>query len=326
MTMLPGCGCGWWDCDNGGAGLAEYLITGGCGFVGSHLCDALLASGAGVVVLDNLTTGRTGNLPAGVRLIEGDVSDPAAVAAAIDGKDGVFHLAGIASVDYCNTHWREGHLTNQTGTVTVFEAAKRAGGVPVVYTSSAAIYGDAGAGPIGEDRVPAPQTAYGADKLGSELHGRIAHLVHGVPAVGLRPFNIYGPRQDPSSAYSGVISIFNDRIGKRQPVMVFGDGRQTRDFVYVGDVVAVLVAAMRRAPEVAGSVFNICTGRATTLLDLIATLARLHGTEAVVTHAAPRLGDIRHSVGNPARTATRLGVAPDVGLEAGLKRLMEERP
>jgi UDP-glucose 4-epimerase len=146
--------------------------------------------------------------------------------------------------------------------------------------------------------------------------------VHGVPTVGLRPFNIYGPRQDPSSAYSGVISIFNNRLGQGLPVTVFGDGMQTRDFVYVADVVRFLLAGMARAPEVAGQVFNICTGRTTTLLGLIDTLARLHGVQAVVQHAEPRVGDIRESLGDPARARGMLGVTADVRLDDGLSRLL----
>jgi UDP-glucose 4-epimerase len=303
--------------------MAEYLITGGCGFVGSHLADALLARGDGVIVLDNMSTGKRTNLASEVRVIKGDVSDPGIVAQAVAGCAGVFHLAGIASVAYCNEHWREGHLTNQTGTVTVFEAAARAGRVPVVYTSSAAVYGDAGEGAVDEARVPRPQTPYGVDKLGSELHGRIAMGVHGLPTVGLRPFNIYGPRQDPSSAYSGVISIFNSRLAQGLPVTVFGDGLQTRDFVFVADVVRFLLAAMARAPQAAGEVFNICTGRTTTLLALIDTLARLHGRVPVVQHGDPRVGDIRESLGDPNRARAVLGVTAEVTLEDGLAALLQ---
>lgn len=302
--------------------MAEYLITGGCGFVGSHLADALLRRGDAVVVLDNMSTGKRSNLDPAVRVIEGSVADPEAVAAAIRGCAGVFHLAGIASVAYCNEHWREGHLTNQTGTVTVFEAATRAGRIPVVYTSSAAVYGDAGAGSIAETRPTRPLTAYGADKLGSELHGRIAHGVHGLSTVGFRPFNIYGPRQDPASAYSGVISIFNDRLGKGLPVTVFGDGLQTRDFVFVSDVVSFLLAGMTHADAAAGQVFNICTGRTTTLLDLIGIVGRLHGATPEVRHDRARVGDIRHSLGDPSQARAVLGVSADVPLEAGLSALL----
>lgn len=301
--------------------MAEYLVTGGCGFIGSHLCDALLARGDRVRVLDDLSSGKMENLAPGVRFVRGSVSDPAAVAEAMRGCDGVFHLAGIASVAWCNTHWRTGHLTNQTGSVTVFEAARDAGGIPVVYTSSAAVYGDAGKGPIDETRVPAPLTAYAVDKLGSELHGRAARLVHGVPAVGLRPFNIYGPRQNPNSAYSGVISIFQNQLARGLPVTVFGDGRQSRDFVFVQDVVKFLLAAMAHH-AVAPAVFNICTGRTTTLLELIDILARLHGTRPEIIHADARAGDIRHSLGDPTRARSALGVTAEIPLEQGLEHLI----
>ncbi|MFN4128366.1 MAG: NAD-dependent epimerase/dehydratase family protein [Paracoccaceae bacterium] len=302
--------------------MATFLITGGCGFVGSHLADALLARGDRVVVLDNLASGKRENLAPDVRLVVGDVADPKAVTLAMEGCAGVFHLAGVASVSWCNEHWRAGHLTNQTGSVTVFEAAAQAGQIPVVYTSSAAVYGDAGEGPIRESSANRPLTAYGADKLGSELHGRIAWSVHGVPTVGLRPFNIYGPRQDPSSAYSGVISIFNDRLGQGLPVTIFGDGEQTRDFVFVADVVRFLLAAMARAPDVAGQVFNICTGRATTLKALVGTLARIHNRAPDISFAAPRTGDIRHSLGDPKLASTALGVSAAVHLDEGLRRLI----
>ncbi|HMS96845.1 MAG TPA: NAD-dependent epimerase/dehydratase family protein [Tabrizicola sp.] len=302
--------------------MAEYLITGGCGFVGSHLADALLARGDRVVVLDNLSSGKRENLPAGVRLIEGSVDNPRAVEQAITGCAGVFHLAGVASVAWCNEHWRDGHLTNQTGTVTVLEAAKGAGRIPVIYTSSAAVYGETSDGAVEENRQVRPLTAYGADKYGSELHARIAWEVHGVPSVGLRPFNIYGPRQDPSSAYSGVISIFNSRLASGLPVTVHGDGNQTRDFVFVADVVRFLMAAMDRSDAVAGRVFNACTGRSTTLLDLIAILGRLHRVTPEIVHVAGRVGDIRHSRGDATQAQEALGVRADIRLDEGLQSLL----
>lgn len=303
--------------------MAEYLVTGGCGFVGSHLCDALLSDGHSVTAIDDMSSGKRTSLLPDVCVIEDSICDPEAMKRAAHGKDGIFHLAGIASVESCNREWRRGHLTNQTGSVTVFEAAKHAGGIPVVYASSAAIYGDAGEGSVDEDRPPSPLTSYGVDKLGSELHGRIGWSVHGVPTVGLRPFNIYGPRQDPSSAYSGVISIFNDRLRRQLPVTVYGDGLQSRDFVYVSDVVRFFQGAMQHSSFAHGLVLNICTGRSITLLDLIATLSRLHGIEPDIVHAPPRIGDIRHSVGNPTRAISELGITAAVALEDGLTRLIK---
>ncbi len=187
------------------------------------------------------------------------------------GPTAVSHLAAIASVERGNQDWLGCHRVNLTGSITVLDQARRAGKsparagrpVPVVYASSAAVYGDNPAIPLAEDAAPRPLSAYGADKLGSELHARVGAQVHGVPAIGLRFFNVYGPRQDPRSPYSGVISIFCDRLRAGREVTIFGDGSQTRDFVYVGDVVAALAAAMARlaaAPQASSDVINVCTG------------------------------------------------------------------
>ena len=230
--------------------MQRFLVTGGAGFIGSHLADALLAAGAAVRVLDDFSTGRRENLDPRCEVCVGDVADPEAVRTAFAGVDGCFHLAAIASVARGNEDWRGTHRTNQTGTVTVLEAARDAGRMPVVYASSAAVYGDL-AGAVARETSPCvPLTAYGADKLGSELHARVAHRVHGVPTLGLRFFNVYGPRQDPASPYSGVVSIFAARLARGETLSVHGDGRQTRDFVFVADVVAHLRAAMARlAPQ-----------------------------------------------------------------------------
>ncbi len=300
--------------------MALYLVTGGAGFIGSHLADALLADGHEVRVLDDLSTGHSGNLDPRCELVRGDVTDPATVQAAMRGVAGCFHLAAIASVARGNEDWRGTHLVNQTGTVTVLDAARAAGRIPVVYASSAAIYGDIGEAVAREDQLPAPLTAYGADKLGSELHARVALVVHGVPSVGLRFFNVYGPRQDPKSPYSGVISIFAGLVAAGRTVSVHGDGQQMRDFVYVGDVVAHLCAAMRLLGEVpaTGAVFNVCTGHGTTVLELARTLARLHGRDAGPEHGPARPGDIRRSIGDPGRAIAALGVRAKVPLEQGL--------
>jgi UDP-glucose 4-epimerase len=301
----------------------RYLVTGGCGFIGSHLCYALRDRGDEVVVLDNLSSGRKDRLPVGCHLIRGDTCERDEVAKAIAGVDGVFHLAAVASVQKCNEEWRAGHLANQTGAVTIFEQARDAGNVPVVYASSAAIYGDAGSAPVEESRCALPQTAYGADKFGSELHARVAQQVHGLRTVGLRPFNVYGPGQDPSSPYSGVISIFADRMQRREPFSVFGDGEQTRDFVFVGDAVRFFLAAMGLRNTVP-QVFNIATGRATSLLTLIATLEGVLEVRAEFTHAAPRSGDIRHSCGVPLQAMRQMGAVAKTSLRAGLLKTFQE--
>ena len=297
--------------------MATYLVTGGAGFIGSHLCDALLRRGDSVRVLDDLSTGSRDNLPAAVTLIEGNIAEPAVMAAALQGVDGCFHLAAIASVQKGVTDWVGTHRTNLTGTITLFEAIRRGGTIPVVYASSAAVYGDAASVPIGEDTDRRPLSAYGADKYGCELHARVAGHVHGIPSTGLRFFNVYGPRQDPRSPYSGVISIFCQRVAGGEPIDVFGDGRQTRDFICVDDVVTALLAAMQRATTQA-PVFNVCTGIPTSVLELAQLIARLSGRQVEIRHQASRPGEIRHSTGRPDRARAELELPPPILLQDGL--------
>ncbi len=240
--------------------MTAWLVTGGAGFIGSHLCEGLLARGDTVRVLDDLSTGTRENLAPGVQLIEADVADQAVMRDAVGGVAGCFHLAAVASVERGITDWLGTHRTNLTGAITLFDAISRLPTrIPVVYVSSAAVYGDAATVPIAEEAACRPLSAYGADKYGCELHARVASHVHGIPTVGLRLFNVYGPRQHPHSPYSGVISIFSEHIRRGAPIDIFGDGKQTRDFVYVADVVVAMLAAMRVQPAGA-PVFNVCTG------------------------------------------------------------------
>jgi UDP-glucose 4-epimerase len=257
--------------------VTTWLVTGGAGFIGSHLCDALLAQGDMVRVLDDLSTGNRDNLASGVELVVGDIADASLMGDALKGVAGCFHLAAIASVERGVTDWLDTHRANLTGAITLFDAARRLPApVPIVYASSAAVYGDATVLPISESAQCRPLSAYGADKYGCELHAGVASHVHGIPTVGLRLFNVYGPRQDPRSPYSGVISIFCDRIRAGTPIDMFGDGEQTRDFVYVADVVTALLAAMRLRPADA-PVFNVCTEVATSVHGLAQTIAELVG-------------------------------------------------
>jgi UDP-glucose 4-epimerase len=193
--------------------------------------------------------------------------------------------------------------------------------VPVVYASSAAVYGDPVALPQAEDAPLRPLTAYGADKLASELHARVAGGVHGVPTHGLRFFNVYGPRQDPRSPYSGVVSVFCDRLLAGRPLSVHGDGSQSRDFVAVADVVRALHAALA-AVGLDAPVTNVCTGHSTSVLHLAHTLAETVGVPLELTHGPARVGDIRHSVGDPARLRARLGITADTPLAEGLAALV----
>ena len=303
--------------------MTTWLVTGGAGFIGSHLCDALIAAGDRVRVLDDLSTGSHDNLPAGVTLLLGDVADPALLDAALDGTAGCFHLAAIASVERGRLDWAETHRVNQTATVAVFDAIRRQGTpIPVVYASSAAVYGDCPTVPIREDMACRPLSAYGADKYGCELHAHVASHVHAIPTVGLRFFNVYGPRQDPASPYSGVISIFCERIRAGQPITIYGDGGQTRDFVFVADVVAALMAAMRLRASVS-QVFNICTGVPTSVLELAHLVASLSATTLAPNFAAPRSGEIRDSLGDASRARVGLGLVEPTPLREGLTQVLD---
>ena len=301
--------------------MTTWLVTGGAGFIGSHLCEALLQRGDAVRVLDDLSTGKRANFPTGAVLIEGDVADRSAVGEAMRDVAGCFHLAAVASVERGVRDWLGTHRTNLTGAITVFDAA-RAERIPVVYASSAAVYGDVATIPITEQAECRPLSAYGADKLGCELHARVATHVHGIPTVGLRFFNVYGPRQDPHSPYSGVISIFCERIRRGAAIDIFGDGGQTRDFVYVGDVVTALLAAMRLLPANA-PVFNVCTGIATSVLDLAHVIAELAGIRLDVRHSAPRAGEIRNSTGARDLSRKALGLQDPVSLREGLGKVLD---
>ena len=269
-------------------------------------------------MLDDLSTGRHDNLPTETVLIEGDVADQALVSNALVGVAGCFHLAAVASVERGIADWLGTHRTNLTGAITVFDAAKTTC-TPMVYASSAAVYGAATI-PITEVTERRPLSAYGADKLGCELHARVAGHVHGIPTVGLRFFNVYGPRQDAKSPYSGVISIFCERLRRGAPIDIFGDGKQTRDFVYVDDAVTALLAAIRLAQ--AALVFNVCTGVSTTVLDLAQTIAELAGTRVMPLHRPPRAGEIRHSTGSPSLSRKTLGLPEPMDLRTGLSKVL----
>src|SRR5437764_2387233 len=280
--------------------MAIYLVTGGCGFIGSHLCEALVRRGDSVRVLDDLSTGTPANLPEGVALVRGNVADPDLVDSVMKDISGCFHLAAVASVERSTRDWFGSHRTNLSGAIAVFDAARNMGcgtPIPVVYASSAAVYGDSEDLPLRESTPARPRSAYGADKYGCELHAKVASQLFGVPTVGLRFFNVYGPRQDPMSPYSGVISIFCSRIQAGFPVEVFGDGSQTRDFVFVTDVVEALLASMDHIRN-GSAVFNVCTGNATSVLELAQSVAELCEREPDVHFRPSRPGEIAHSVGS----------------------------
>ncbi len=298
--------------------MARYLITGGAGFIGSHLTDYLIGLGHAVTVFDNLSTGRRSNLPAGAELVEGDISNSEDLNALMAKMDGCFHLAAVASVQQYKDGWAEVAKVNFYGSVRVLEAAARAG-VPVVYASSAAIYGDNPDRPLCEASVPKPISGYGADKLAMEHHAGALGGGLGLKSTGLRFFNVYGPRQAPDSPYSGVISIFLSRLAAAQSITVFGDGEQARDFVYVSDVATTLERAMAWTTAGNCGVFNICRGEATTLNTLIGVLGDVLGVTPQVSYDEARTGDIRISIGTSAAAAAAFDFKGHVALNKGLR-------
>lgn len=305
--------------------MARYLVTGGCGFIGSHLVDSLVADGHDVIVLDNLSTGRIENVAAGAEIVIGDIEDATLVSRCLTDTDGCFHLAAVASVQQSVESWLETHRSNLTGTIAVLNAARGRddkASLPIILASSAAVYGACEEIPLRETANTVPLTPYGADKLGCELHGRVAAHMFGVPVTALRFFNVYGPRQNPNSPYSGVISIFCSRILMNQPIVIHGDGLQCRDFVYVADVVRFMRRAMLQCRRAEFNVFNVCTGRRVTLLDLVDVLGELCANSVKIQHDRPRVGDIRESVGDPNNAAAVLDLVARTSLHDGLQSLL----
>jgi len=301
------------------------LVTGGAGFIGSNLVDALLARGYSVRVLDNLSTGKRSNLPVDdrIELIEGDVADAQVVRNALQGCSAVVHLAAVASVQASVDDPVGTHQSNLVGTLNLCEAMRESGVRRVVFASSAAVYGNNGEGQsIDEDTPKAPLTPYAADKLASEHYLDFYRRQHGLEPVVFRFFNIYGPRQDPSSPYSGVISIFTERAQQGLPITVFGDGEQTRDFLYVGDLVELLVQALECSEAQEGAI-NVGLNRATSLNELLAAIGDVLGELPSVSYQAARSGDIRHSRANNARLLQRFRLPePATDMRSGLAKLL----
>ena len=310
--------------------MRQTLVTGGAGFIGSHLVGALLEQGASVRVLDNFSSGLRGNLTAVVsphnasrlHVVEGDLRNEAAVAEAVRGVDTIFHEAAFVSAPESVQKPLECFAVNTGGTSQLLEEARKAGVRRVVIASSAAVYGDAEALPLSEDIPPSPLSPYAASKSAGELYARLYTQAYDLPVVALRYFNVYGPRQRPDSMYAAAVPIFVSRRIEGQPVTIYGDGLQTRDLIYVGDVVrANLLAAEHHAAP--GQAFNICTGRETSILDLLHCIDDLiPGSESPV-FAPPRPGDIYRSIGDPGKALAALGFRARTSLFEGLKATLE---
>jgi UDP-glucose 4-epimerase len=301
------------------------LVTGGAGFIGSHLVEALTAAGQRVRVLDNFSTGLRANL-AHIRpapeVLEGDLGDAEAVARAVAGAGVVYHLGALASVQFSVENPAASHRVCATGTLNVVDAARRAGVRRVVYAASSSAYGVPTGDVQAETDPLRPLSPYAAAKLAGELYAEAFAATYGLETVRVRFFNIFGPRQRADSPYSGVIALFTAAMTADRAPRVYGDGLQSRDFTYVTDAVQALRKAAT-AVGVSGQVYNVGTGRSTTVLDLAAALNRLLHTQLRVEHAPPRAGDIRHSRADISRARRDLGYEPSITFEDGLKRTLQ---
>jgi UDP-glucose 4-epimerase len=299
------------------------LVTGGAGFIGSHLVHALCHEGWQVLVLDDLSTGFAANLPPDVEFLQGDVADPVLLDRAVAGCSLVFHLAAVSSVQDSLLRPLDVHRTNLTGTLSLLDAAARGGVGRLVFSSSAAVYGDTGGDAAREDMKPNPLSHYAVQKLACEHYCEMYQRLRGLDTVCLRFFNVFGPRQSVVSPYTGVIAKFLGAVLSGSAPLIYGDGGQTRDFCHVSDVVAAtMAAAVRPAREVAGGVFNIGTGTSVSVLDLAAEFQRLFPDLPKPRTEPARAGEIRASRADIAQARKHLGYAPVVTLADGLAGLV----
>lgn len=301
------------------------LVTGGAGFIGSHLVDALLAAGHQVRVLDNFSSGKISNLPTNSRLtvIEGDVADAELVASVMQGCNAVAHLAAVASVQASVEQPFATHQSNFIGTLNVCEAMRLHQVKRVVFASSAAVYGNNGEGQAIVESLPlSPLTPYASDKLASEHYLEFYQRQHGLEPVIFRFFNIYGPRQDPSSPYSGVISIFTERAKQQLPIQVFGDGQQTRDFVFVENLIQVLTAALLEPTVPSDGAINVGLGQSVSLNQLLEAIEQVLKHSLTVSYGAERAGDIKHSLANNQRLQQNFPIVSPISIEQGLRSLL----
>jgi len=306
--------------------VGHYVVTGGAGFIGSSIVRSLLREGArGIVVIDNLLTGRESNLEevrSSIDFQHADIRDYAEIAPLVRGAAAVFHEAAIPSVPRSIDEPLPSHEVNINGTFNVMRAAQEGAAGRLVYAASSSAYGDTEVLPKVETMAPSPQSPYALQKLVGEYYASVFSSVYGLETVSLRYFNVYGPRQDPSSPYSGVLSLFMKAVLGRYSPTIFGDGEQSRDFTYVEDVAELNLKAAR-APNVAGKMYNGGNGDRITLNHAWALLQKLQGVNIPATYGAPRPGDVRHSQADTAAAVRDLGHAPRVSFEEGMRRTLE---
>jgi UDP-glucose 4-epimerase len=305
--------------------MKKVLITGGAGFIGSHTADLLMSQGIQVKVLDNLTSGFRHNLPEANKLlefVEGDIRDKQLVNECMKDVSHCLHLAAQVSVVASLEDPEFSAQQNIIGFLNVLEAVKNQNVKKLVYASSAAVYGEPSEIPLPENASKTQLSPYGLEKQINEQYSALYHELYQVSSLGQRFFNVFGPRQDPKSPYAGVIALFVDRITSNLPLTVFGDGEQTRDFIYVGDVAQANVAALKSDTQGA---CNIATGVKTSLLDLISVLSEITGNQPVIKHDLPREGDIQHSLAITEKMNTQLGVTAQTSLKQGLEILIQSQ-
>lgn len=303
----------------------KIIVTGGAGFIGSHIVEALVEKGAKVTVIDNLSTGKKDNLALikdRITFIEGDITDINTLTQVFAGAYAVVHHAAVASVPQSIAFPKETYTVNVTGTQNVFQAAHQSGIDRVIYATSSAVYGDDPAMPKVETMKTAPISPYGEHKLANELDAQKMYVSVGLKTIGLRYFNVFGPRQNPFSEYSAVIPKFISLMKKGNAPSIYGDGTQTRDFIYISDIVQANMRALE-ATNGFGQVFNIATGGKVSLNDLVNTINAVMGTTFIPKYLPAKQGDIKDSYADITKARTVLGFTPHVSFEDGLRKTIE---
>jgi UDP-glucose 4-epimerase len=306
--------------------MRRYLVTGGAGFIGSHLVDSLLADGNEVLILDDFSSGKRENLNSKAKLIEGSLLDHQLLLKVVEERlDGCFHLAARPIVQETIQHWEECTKVNLLGTVSLFEAltGNTENTIPVVYASSCAVYGTTGTRGVGikESDSLDPQSPYAVDKYSCELHAKAGGKNRGLYSLGARFFNVFGERQDPRSPYSGVVSKFRENLMNHSSIEIYGDGKQTRDFIHVSDIVELLKRSFSSVSS-AAPVLNFGTGKGVSINDLAHTMVKISGTKTLINHNKMRSGDVRYSQADTTNMSSSLQYTASSSLAQRLEELM----